>query len=129
MFIDASAMVALILQETGRDELIDRMAAAPSRQTSVISAFETVLAVGRETGDRKGALDIVRRFLEGAGVIVHDVNAGLLEELAKTYQRHGKGSGHPARLNIGDCFSYAMAKHAGVPLLYKGDDFAQTDLA
>jgi ribonuclease VapC len=43
--------------------------------------------------------------------------------------RYGKGTGHPARLNLGDCVSYAMAKKAGVPLLYKGNDFAQTDLA
>ena len=43
--------------------------------------------------------------------------------------RFGKGSGHPAQLNLGDCFAYAMAKQHGVPLLYKGDDFSQTDLA
>ena len=45
------------------------------------------------------------------------------------FDRFGKGSGHPARLNLGDCFAYAMAKQHGVPLLYKGDDFSQTDLA
>ncbi len=58
-----------------------------------------------------------------------EISADLVEGLADVHQRYGKGLGHPARLNMGDCFSYALAKKSGDPLLYKGDDFSHTDLA
>ena len=68
------------------------------------------------------------RFLRLAK-IAHEIGEDILPELALARDRYGKGSGHRTFLNLGDCLSYAMAKQAGVPLLYKGDDFAATDLA
>jgi ribonuclease VapC len=129
MYVDASAMTALILNEEDRDDLLEKMAASSERHTSVLSAFEAVLAVGREKRQREAALGIVEGFLETSRISVRPIEPDLLGDLADAHLRYGKGSGSPARLNLGDCFSYALAKRAGVPLLYKGDDFAHTDLA
>lgn len=129
MHVDASAMVAVMLRESGYEELSDRLAAASRRTTSPVSVLETVIAIGRETGDRSAGLLATREFLARAGVEVVAVTPDLVDGLADAHLRYGKGSGSPARLNLGDCFSYALAKQAGVPLIYKGDDFAQTDLA
>ena len=128
MFVDASAMVAIILGEADRQELLDEMQGADQLRTSVVSVFETMLAIGRETGNRAEALSIVQRFLDAGPIVVDAIDGGLLPALSDVQLRYGKGSGHPAKLNLGDCFSYAMAKASGVPLLYKGEDFALTDL-
>lgn len=129
MYVDASVMVAILVHEPDATLLIDRMADTELRQTSVISALEAVMAVGRKTGNREAAAGVVRDFLTRSEITVWEADDSLLEELAEAHLRYGKGSGHPARLNLGDCFSYAMAKRNGVPLLYKGRDFALTDLA
>ncbi len=86
------------------------------------------MAIGRELGERQNALSLVRQFLDFANVRIVDVGEDSIDFLAEAFVRYGKGSGHPARLNLGDCFSYALAKKGGVPLLYKGNDFTQTDL-
>jgi len=88
-----------------------------------------VIALARKTDDRWGAADSVREFLTRSNVVIEDAGDSLLEELGAAYAKYGKGSGHPACLNMGDCISYAMAKQAGVSLLYKGNDFSHTDLA
>ena len=129
MYIDASALVAIALGESDRDELAARLEAAPERTTSVISLFEAMIAIGREMGDRSMGFPVVQELVERAEIEVSDIRYDLLGGLSDAFQRYGKGSGHPARLNLGDCFSYAAAKQAGVPLLYKGNDFAHTDLA
>lgn len=129
MHIDASAMVAIIMRESGHVELSDRLAEAPRRTTSPVSVLETVMAICRETGDRFAGLAAAREFLAHAGVDVVPVDADLIDGLADAHLRYGKGSGSPARLNLGDCFSYALAKRSRVPLLYKGNDFAHTDLS
>jgi ribonuclease VapC len=129
MHVDASALVAILLGEPERVRLIEALAASEARRTSVVSAFEAVIAVGRVTGDRHGAVDIVTRLLRDGSIEIEDADAPLLAELSEAHARYGKGSGHPARLNLGDCFSYAMARRAGTGLLYKGEDFARTDLA
>ena len=71
----------------------------------------------------------VRGFLERARISVVAIEDAAATGALDAHARFGKTSMHPARLNMGDCFAYAMAKQHGVPLLYKGDDFAQTDLA
>lgn len=129
MHVDASAMVAILLREDGREALIERLGVSEGRRTSVVSALEAVMAVTREIGDGDGALQKVREFLSLAEIEIEDAGDVLLEALCDAHRRYGKGSGHKARLNLGDCFSYAMAKRSKVPLLYKGNDFAQTDLA
>lgn len=68
-------------------------------------------------------------FLEASGIQIEPVTPQQARIARQAYARYGRGSGHPASLNFGDCFSYALAKEKGLPLLYKGDDFVQTDLA
>jgi ribonuclease VapC len=128
MHVDASAMVAIILGESDRESLVHRLDHADKRTTSAVAVLETVMAIGRETGDRSAGLPAVRNFLEVADIGIVPIGADLIEDLADAYLRYGKGSDSPARLNLGDCFSYAVAKKTGVPLLYKGNDFALTDL-
>lgn len=128
MYVDASALVAILLNEPDRDALLDRIALDAAPVTSVVSLYEAMAAVGRETGDRSVAGGIVGRFLEAANIQIVDVGPDLLDDLERAYRLYGKGSGHPAQLNMGDCFSYAVARSRGVPLLYKGGDFARTDL-
>jgi ribonuclease VapC len=105
-------------------------AAATRRLTSPIAVFETVLAVTRvHAGDSRRARHLLTNLLDSAQISIVPIDAEAATAALEAHARYGKGSGHPARLNMGDCFAYAMAKQHGVPLLYKGDDFAETDLA
>lgn len=132
MFVDASALAAILLEEPDGTRFAQAIDEAPGRDciTSPIAVFEAALAVNRtEAAGIERAEVVVLSLLRRSGVAVRpiDENVGTLAIAA--HARYGKGSGHPARLNLGDCFAYAMAKQHGVPILYKGDDFAQTDLA
>lgn len=128
MFVDASAFVAILASEEGADTLLARLQEADVRYTSPMAIWETSLALGRQRQIAPtDALDLVTDFLKLLPVTVEpvDQSAGALAVLA--YQRFGKGR-HPAGLNFGDCFAYACARQLNMPLLYKGDDFAQTDI-
>lgn len=141
MFIDASALVAVFNREDGYAELERRILELESPYVSPMVKFEASLAVARSTwartkgaGKSKAELIVEARiyfekYLTEIGArelpITGEIGNGALEA-AVTY---GKVVGHKAALNMGDCFSHACAKAQNVPLLYKGSDFAQTDLA
>jgi ribonuclease VapC len=128
MFVDASAWVAIILREPEREQFRIALADAEVVLTSSVATWETVRAVTRETKDPIEVVSTrLMALLASAGARV--VAIGVLEgQLAvEAHARFGKGV-HPAKLNMGDCFAYACAKVHGVPLLYKGDDFALTDI-
>lgn len=128
MFVDTSAFVAILAGEADGISLADKIRDAGSPITSPIAVFETVLAVARiGDGDVGAARRDVDEFLRCAGVEVVDVGRNELDRALDAFDRFGKGR-HPARLNMGDCFSYACAKTNGVPLLFKGDDFDRTDI-
>lgn len=128
MFVDASALVALIMAEPEARTLALRLRAAERRLISAVSVFETVLAVARLTdGDVMAARESVERFLQRIGAELVPIGEAELARAIDAFDRFGKGR-HPARLNMGDCFAYAAAKAHGVPLLFKGDDFNQTDV-
>ncbi|MGE0499307.1 MAG: type II toxin-antitoxin system VapC family toxin [Rhizobiaceae bacterium] len=129
MYVDASALCAILKNEPDRDSFISALKRDAEPFTSVVSVFETAMAITTLTGSCASASSEVIRFLEAAGIDVVPVDASHMNELALVRDRYGKGSGHPAQLNLGDCFSYAVAKSAGAAILYKGNDFAQTDLA
>jgi ribonuclease VapC len=132
MFVDASALAAILLDEPDGRDLARALESAPSaeRVTSAIAVFETALAVNRtEAGGIERAAQVVKALLHRAGVAVGKIDGTTGDIAIGAHALYGKGSGHPARLNLGDCFAYAMAKQHGVPLLYKGEDFALTDLA
>ena len=132
MFVDASALVAILIGEEDGADLARAIEQAPAarRLTSPIAVFETVLAVTRaHAGDKERARHLLGTLLDRARISVVAIDAHAGTAALDAHARFGKGTGHPARLNMGDCFAYAMAKQHGVPLLYKGADFAQTDLA
>ena len=125
MVIDTSALVAIFLAEPERRRFLDLILEAGTRLMSAANALETgiVLEARRgETAGREFDLFVVRANLEVVSVDNEQV------EVARTaWRRYGKGR-HPAGLNFGDCFAYALAKCSGEALLAKGAEFAQTDV-
>lgn len=129
MFVETSAIVAILLDEPDAQHLLKQIEIDPAPTTSVVNAVESTISVGKQIRSYGRAWALVRNFIEEAQLRLEGVPVDALDEIVDTYLRYGKGTGHPARLNFGDCFSYALAKRANLELLYKGDDFAQTDLA
>lgn len=130
MFVDASALVAILASEVGSDDLLDRLEAASDRFTSAIAVYEAVLALcrKRQTSADVAQADLIA-FLDAAGIRLMAIPPEAGIQAIAAFARYGKGTGHPAQLNMGDCFAYAMAKIHAAPLLFKGDDFTRTDLA
>ena len=130
MFVDASAIVAILIEESDGPELSDRIQHAEGLFTSPVAIFEAVSSVARK---ERLSISVVARevqlFLDRARIETRAINQDIGHAALAASARYGKGSGHPAGLNLGDCFAYAMAKQHGVSLLYKGNDFSQTDLA
>lgn len=127
--VDASALCAILLQEADARAIGARLEGAGGAVTHTLSVYETVAAVARESNlSVADATETVRGFLSESGIEV--VSLGIPETMTalEALARYGRGR-HPAKLNVGDCFSYAVARLRGMPLLYKGDDFSQTDLA
>lgn len=126
MIVDTSALIAVPRDETDADRYVDALAAGRPR----MSAATYVEAAVVVDANRDPVLS--RRFddlLAAADVVVESVTAQHAAIARQAYRDFGKGSGHPARLNFGDCFSYALARATGEPRLFKGDDFARTDVA
>jgi ribonuclease VapC len=128
MFVDASALTAMLTDESDARALLARMQNDPKRITSPLAVWETVVAVARILGlTARDAESAVEDYLKLMGITVVAVAAETRTLAIDAYDRYGK-SRHPAALNFGDCFAYACARHERVPLLYKGDDFPQTDI-
>jgi len=129
MFLDASAIVAILTRESGFESLVAALEGATSRHTSGIAIFEAALGVRRKRRcDVAQAEQVVMRFLAALGIEVASIGAGEASGALDAFARFGKGAGHPAQLNMGDCFAYAVARSLGAPLLFTGDDFARTDV-
>ena len=129
MIIDASAIVAIMRREPEASALTTRMVAATSRSTHAVTVYEAALAIARLAGSPvEPARAVVEDFLADMNISVVGLGAADAWAAVEAFSRYGKGR-HAAKLNMGDCFSYACAKLRGVPLLYKGDDFELTDLA
>jgi ribonuclease VapC len=127
MFVDASAIVAILTGEPEAEALIDRLERAIRPVTSAIAIFEATSGLCRR---RHASVDEaeadVAEFLTQARITlvpIAEANTAL-----QAFSHYGKGRGHPAQLNMGDCFAYAVAKNHRTSLLYKGDDFSKTDI-
>ena len=130
MFVDASAMIAIITGEPEADTLANALEAAQVRMTSPLAIYEAVVGVSRKRhAGIEAAQHYVDEFLRIARVETVPVNATDAAKALSAFARFGKGRGHPAQLNMGDCFAYASAMSHRVPLLFKGDDFSRTDIA
>lgn len=128
MFVDASAIVAILAREPGHESLLARLRDSAVRLTSGVAIYEAVLAVARiQKIEPKVAEGVVSSFLEAAGLALVPITGVETQLATAAHARFGKGR-HPARLNLGDCFAYACAQVHGVPLLFVGDDFPQTDI-
>lgn len=127
---DASAVVAILTSEDDSAKLVDVLDQHNERLYCATGAWEAILAVSRI-----GKVDVVEageaigkwfRDLEFRSVPIGEFETRLAVDAHRLY---GKGTGHPAKLNMGDCFAYACAKANDATLLYKGNDFVHTDLA
>lgn len=124
LVVDTSAIVAIVMEEPEAADFIAALASARTRVLTSVNLLEAQIVLTFGKGMPAGtAEDLVAR--ENIEIVPFDED---LSSLAfETYRRFGKGR-HPAKLNMGDCAAYALAKSRGWPLLYKGDDFAQTDI-
>lgn len=142
MFIDTSAVVAILLAESDAEALIQRIETAPGpRYVSPLVRFEAAITIARAKAPAGGAppqmraalIDeasaLVDAFIETIGARMIDISPAVGARAIEAAKTYGKAVGHAADLNFGDCFSYACARHNKVGLLYKGNDFARTDLA
>jgi len=128
MFVDASAIVAILVEESDAASLTKRLEQAVAPCTSPIAIYEAVAGVARvRTVEIRTAETILDRFLEQARVRVVPITADIGRGALTAFERYGRGR-HPAALNMGDCFAYACARVLDMPLLFKGDDFPLTDI-
>ena len=128
VFLDASSIVAIMTSETGSDALAKRIGRGGEFRTSALSIYEATFAVARiSDGNIRQALKDVRAFLEGGAISVTPIQeehgVGALDAFAMFGKPH-----HAAKLNMGDCFSYAVTKSLDASILFVGNDFSQTDL-
>ena len=125
MVIDTSAIVAIFFNEPDALHSRQRIAEDPVRLMSAATLVEVTMVIEGRFGEAGGAeLDL---WLHKANVDVVAVTADYADQARRAWRRYGKGR-HPAALNYGDCFSYALALLTGEPLLFKGNDFSQTDV-
>lgn len=128
MFVDASALTAILVGEPDAERLVMRLEQTQKRITSPLAIWETATAVARilalpPSTASKDVLDYLR--VAEIEIVAVPGETGIIA--LDAFDRYGKGR-HRAQLNFGDCFAYACARHFGQPLLYKGDDFSLTDI-
>jgi ribonuclease VapC len=126
MILDTSALIAILRYETEAPEFARIIEHAPHSRISAVSYVEAGAVID-------GSKDPIasRRFdelIEAAQIAIEPVTEAQARIARQAYRDFGKTSGHPAKLNFGDCFAYALAKSKGEPLLFKGRDFSRTDV-
>lgn len=126
MIVDTSAILAILFGEPDAQRYAAALQAPPRRRMSVANALEATIVAERRGGAPAG--DNLERFIERFGIQLEPVTTDQLAAARRAWRRFGKGN-HPAALNFGDCFAYALAEATGEPLLFKGGDFALTDVA
>lgn len=126
MVIDTSALVAILLREPEADSLAYKAVASPVCLVSAASYLETCMVmIGRSGPEARGWVD---RLLRALGADVMPFTEPQARRAVDSFLRYGKGRQKGAGLNFGDCCNYALASETGLPLLFKGGDFARTDV-
>jgi ribonuclease VapC len=127
VIVDASALVAIVRNEPEAEAFVRAIDAAQRPRISAANFLEAAIVVDR------GRSPIPARRLDDLlaelRLAIEPVTEAQMRIAREAYRDYGRGSGHPARLNFGDCFAYALARQRGEPLLFKGDDFGHTDIA
>ena len=126
MIIDSSAIVAILGKELDWLFLSEKLNSAVCARLSAASYLETSIVLDNRRKPVLGAA--LDELIETAKIVIEPVTVEQVKIARQAYRDYGKGSGHPAGLNFGDCFSYALAREKREPILYKGDDFLHTDL-
>ena len=127
MIIDTSAIIAILRDEHEAASYARSIADAAARRVSAVNFVESAVVI-----DASRDPIATRRFddfITEANIFIEPVTEIQAQIAREAYRDFGRGSGHPARLNFGDCFAYALAKISGEPLLFKGNDFVHTDIA
>ena len=124
MIVDTSAVLAVLFREEDAAHFARRILTAPRCRLSVASLLEASIVVGSRGGPTDADLDL---FVEESGIELTPVTIEQVAAARRAWRRFGKGR-HPAALNFGDCFAYALATSTDEPLLFKGEDFARTDV-
>ena len=123
--IDSSVLLSVVLGEPDADEVARKLADTGPKLVNAVTLFESAVAAERRGGlEARDRLDRLVTRVAPTIVAFGELHLGWARD---TYRRFGKGR-HPAALNLGDCIAYATARHAGLPLFFKGNDFAQTDI-
>ena len=129
MVVDTSAVVAIFLQEPEADRFAAAIGTAEAPLISAASVLEASIVLrARKRLPAAEAERWLDEFLNSGGFRIEPVTPEHIGRAREAHLRYGKGSGHPAGLNFGDCFAYALAKATGSPPLFEGDDFARTDI-
>ena len=126
MIIDSSAVVAMLRREPEADDFSAAIMAAERRLLSAASYLEIGIVIDGSRDEL--ASKRVDQLIESLEIEIAPVTESQAKLARAAYRRFGKGTGHPAGLNFGDCFSYALAMESSAPLLFKGADFAATDV-
>jgi ribonuclease VapC len=125
MIVDSSAIVAILANEPERDLFIDMISRAQPPRLSAAAIIELSIVVLRRS---ICSIEDLNRLIDGLGFVVEPFTPEQARLGQIAYARFGQVAKHPAKLNFGDCFSYALARSTGEPLLFKGNDFSQTDI-
>ena len=126
MIVDTSALVAILKRESEHAAFSALLENTQNLSISAVTYFEASIVI-----DSLRQPVVSRQFddmIEKSRITIEPVTVEQAEIARQAYREYGKGSGHPAQLNFGDCFSYALARDKREPILFKGDDFVHTDL-
>lgn len=122
--VDTSALIAILRAEDEAPRLARALGSSDRRLISAGTMLEAGIVTVRREDEHTRLLELVKRAqLETVSVSEAEMKAGI-----EAFRRYGRGSEHPAKLNFGDCFAYALARTRNLPLLFKGDDFIHTDI-
>jgi ribonuclease VapC len=126
VIIDTSALIAIMKGEAESESFVRSIHKAPARRLSAANFLEASILVdsARDAIARRRFDDLLVKL----GIVIEPVTESQARIAREAYRDFGKGGGHKAKLNFGDCFAYALARETGEPLLFKGNDFSRTDI-
>jgi ribonuclease VapC len=124
--LDSSPLVAVLLREVDADHYKDAVRQADRLYITAPNKLEAMMVVGGKMG--QNGIALVQELIGNLQIETVPFTEVLADRATDAFLRYGKGQNHPAKLNFGDCIAYALAKSLDAPLLYKGDDFAKTDI-